>query len=137
MHFSIDTLLRTWCRAGFRIELHHTSMQNKHTWRLGYLLYDDVWATATGADPLIFTGDDLTVATPVDIPHAVSALCAYLSFQDGEISPSYFRQYTPNQLAWRDARAGQLAPWGDDTLHDAGALHPKPSTHPTPTGATS
>jgi hypothetical protein len=115
--FSTNTLLLTWRHAGFRIELHqppnHSDPSDEGIW-LGYRLYDDLWACATGADPLVFTGHDLGVAEDItDLPlalNAVNALCGFFSRQPGDISDAYFAPYTREQLAWRDARARYLTP---------------------------
>ena len=122
MNFTDHTLIRTWHGEGFRIELH----QSPHPpapdcWWAAYRVFDDDWAGQTGCDAMIFAGDDLNgIGTVLDPPTAVSALCDYLSLQPDDVDAGYFRAYTREQLAWRDARASTLARYG---------------SHPTPPGA--
>jgi hypothetical protein len=127
VNFTEHTLIRTWHGDGFRIELH----QSPHPpalgcWWAAYRVFDDAWAGQTGRDALVFAGDGLNgIGTALDPPTAVRALCDYLSLQPGDIAAGYFRTYTPDQLAWREARAHALARYGS---------HPAP---PAPSGPAS
>jgi hypothetical protein len=127
MIFGTDTLLRTWQRDGFRIELHRTQAHplpsDDDTW-VGYRVYDDTWAAATGSDPLIFSGNDLGVLGPtIDLPQAINALCGYFGYRTSDMADRYFNPYTAAQLSWRDARAGALARWCVHGADGAQAAH--------------
>ncbi len=87
----LQTAAHTWCHNGFRIEL-------GPSWRpaptgmawWSYRLLDDAWASGTGADPLIFSGDDLgviaapTLANVASTDQAASRTGPQVLARDGE-----------------------------------------------------
>jgi hypothetical protein len=59
---------------------------------------------------LIFSGSDFGSVCTNGRPekeHAIG-LMAFLSLKDGDTDPEYFAKYTPEQIAWRDARAEEV-----------------------------
>ena len=61
----------------------------------------------------VFTGPDWhpSVLHSVDGAESVRGLLVFLSLRPGDTDADYFVSYTSRQLAWRDARAEDLAPW--------------------------
>lgn len=71
---------------------------------------------------VLFSGDNLAVS-PLhewNSPDAALALLGFLVMQDGDVDPSYFAHYTPEQLRWRDERAADFA-WQVDRRETARA----------------
>jgi len=106
--------IHSWHGDGFRIEVHprdHTG--DGSAIQLSYRVFDDIWAGLSGQEPLIFAGDDLLSDPHTGAAHRpAQALSAIFGCESGEFAETYFAAYSPAQLAWRDARAGDLSTWG-------------------------
>jgi hypothetical protein len=97
-------LARHWANGDFELKLFD---QNKHNslgqWILAYEFFH--------AGELIFSGDDFAASPMEENDSDVTAafLLGFLSLRQGEVDASYFDHYTPEQIEWRDAHAGELA----------------------------
>lgn len=109
--------LRTWTADGFRLDIWDTGRSN-HQGKtyLHYVLYDDEWNPQRDRSipgKVIFESADFACSPchAIDSDRCLSALLAFLSLQTGDVDSEYFERhnYTRLQLAWRDARAEDLA----------------------------
>ena len=96
--------IRHWEGNGFSLDLFDTGeTDSMGKSRLSYSFADN--------GVTIFEGGDFG-ASPlhaIDSDETVRALLGFLSLQAGDTDSEYFDSYTPEQLAWRDDRAEELA----------------------------
>lgn len=84
-------ILKVWKRDGFRLTLYYLGGE-----RIGYRFTDK--------GIKIFEGKDFRPSPmyAIDSLESVYSLLGFLSLQDGDTDSDYFKDYTPDQLAWRD-----------------------------------
>lgn len=94
---SADDMVRDWECDGFRLELYDTNEYRNGRQKLYYRLYDN--------GQLIFEGDDFCPSPlySIDGDRTVSALLSFLSARKGDTDSEYFKDYTPEQISWRDS----------------------------------
>lgn len=95
-------LLRTWQADDFRLDLYY----NGTDWGRVRMAYE-----FSDAGRLIFSGENF-YPSPLhayDGDEAIAALLGFLALRPGDTDREYFQAYTPEQLAWVDARAEALA----------------------------
>ena len=112
-----QSLMRGWASSPFRLELHE--LRGPGRWRedgktpIGYRFYHD--------DQLIFEGDDIAVPAgqTLDGDQTVRGVLGFLALRPGDVEADHFAAYTPEQLAWRDEHAedlaGLLADWDENS----------------------
>lgn len=95
--------LRTWRKYDFHLRLYDTYRRDeygKHI--LAYQFFDQ--------GKLIFEGQDFHCSPmhPIDSLDAAYSLLSFLALQPGNTDEEYFEYYTPEQLAWAEARGEEL-----------------------------
>ena len=92
-----------WHADSFELFIFHTHQRRDGKWRMAYVLLDE--------GKVVFKGDDFFSPNDLDEKWNVAQLLGFLSLQDGDTDDEYFESYTPEQIAWRDERAGELSLW--------------------------
>ena len=98
---------QTWLplhRIGGRIRLWDSGRTDRRGQTV--LAYD-----YTQGDDVVFTGSDFA-GSPIhadDSVETAASLLTFLSLRPGEVEAEYFAEYTPAQVAWRDAHAEELS----------------------------
>lgn len=94
--------IRVWRKDGFTLRLYDTNVPVGGSGRIGqtYLAYE----LFDGAKR-IFTGDRYRVAPAHadDSMASVYGLLGFLSLKHGDTDDEYFKDYTPDQLAWTES----------------------------------
>ena len=67
------------------------------------LVHPDGW--------IVFEGSDFG-ANETDSDDTVRSLISFLTLRKGDTDDEYFKDYTPEQLEWRDSSAEELSMWG-------------------------
>lgn len=100
----IATPIRRWSQDGFELVLLDDGRTDSDGRCVLHYIFRDEGRT-------IFRGSDFRPSPlhATDSDEAVYALLGFLSLQAGDTDDEYFARYTPAQLAWRDARADELA----------------------------
>jgi len=90
-------LIRTWRKAGFTLRLYDLNKISGGKSMLGYELKD--------GRTVVFAGDDFGCSPmhAIDSLETVMGLLGFLIVGDGDVDPTYFTDYTPEQIAWRDS----------------------------------
>jgi len=99
-----------WHADGFELFIFHTHQRRDGKWRMAYVLLDE--------GEVIFKGDDFFSPNDLDEKWNVAQLLGFLSLKDGDTDDEYFESYTPEQIAWRDERGGELSLWLSDMESD-------------------
>ena len=92
-----------WHADGFELFIFHTHQSRDGKWRMAFVLLDE--------GKVVFEGDDFFSPNDLDERWNVAQLLGFLSLQDGDTDPEYFKSYTTEQIAWRDERAAELSLW--------------------------
>src|SRR5262245_7011662 len=95
--------MRTWTDDPYKLELFETPHTiGSHT-RIGYRLRRH--------GRTVFVGDDIGVppTDTLDGDDTLHGVLTFLSLRPGDTDPEHFDTYTPEQLAWRDEHAEELA----------------------------
>lgn len=73
--------------------------------RYAYRFFDAEW----GDDP-IFEADDFKMPSWATFEETALDILSYLVLQESEVDSFFFKDYTPEQLRWRDQRSLALRP---------------------------
>ena len=102
---TLDTTLRTVALDGnFRLTTWDALKRDRMgKYVIGYRLESE--------HGTIFEGEDMAVGarTAIDSDEALRAVLSFLTLCEGDVEDEYFAEYTPIQLAFRDADAELLA----------------------------
>ena len=102
--FTLNNLLDCWEQDEFVVELYYDGFDDKRNRRrLAYRLYD--------GGKTIFEGTYFFPAPVRDRRefHEVMDLLGFLTIQPGDTDEEFFKDYTPEQLAWcKSARSEEL-----------------------------
>jgi len=98
-----------------RIPLFRVCIGFRPCFRASHLLKDDHVTRLKGENRVIFKGEDYRpgACTAIDSLKSVYGLLSFLAVGRGDTDEDFFKDYTPEQIAWRDgrktgARAGRL-----------------------------
>ena len=89
----------TWQNDSFRVTLEHSHWGNGREY-LKYEFYDFQVSNSP-----VFQGNDFSSSPMVESQSedSVMSLLGFLSCQEGDTDDEYFKDYTQEQLAWRDS----------------------------------
>lgn len=73
--------------------------------RYAYRFFDAEWSDAP-----VFEDDAFKMPSWATYEETALDILSYLVLQEGEVESFFFRDYTPEQLRWRDARSRALRP---------------------------
>lgn len=96
-------IIKIWRKNGFRLTMWDTGRRDhRGQAKIGYRFCD--------RGKLIFTGEDFC-ASPLhadDSRESVYALLGFLSCRPGDTDAEYFKEYTPDQMAWARSYRAEL-----------------------------
>ncbi len=96
--------IKTWRGGGHTLHLFDTGQRDSRgQTKLGYVLKRGRVVVFCGVD---FAGSPLHAD---DSLATVASLLSFLTCRRGDVEASYFDDYTPEQLAWRDSHAEALS----------------------------
>lgn len=88
--------------------------------RYGFRFYDAGWTAAP-----VFEADNFKMPSWATLDETALDILSYLLVQEGEEDDFFFREYTPEQIRWRDARAAVLRPALEAETREVAASRPK------------
>lgn len=108
---TVDGFISSRLMAAYRLHDEHTIHVSRES-RDGHRTTWHYVLERNGAT--IFEGADFSAGTELTYGEAAREVLGFLTLRPGDVDEDYFtdHEYTPEQIAWRDECAEDLAPFG-------------------------